>query len=107
MIYGQWQAVVAGLQTGAGSGYSWGGDSLVSNRKVVLSTSCSWGFFLGSGGIFLPLLRLPYPSQSGSTGVQCPISLLQRSFLGRGGSLDFLAAYCIFGSALAAVTLRY
>lgn len=56
------------------------------------------GFFLGSEGIFPPLLRLSYPSQPGSTGVQCPISLLQRGFIahlpffwggGRGRSLIF------------------
>lgn len=97
-----------GLQAVAGSGYSWGGDSLVSNGKVVLGTSCSWVFFPGIGrdaSSSPPAsLSLPVWQHWGSVP---HFPLTKRFFGGKGGSFVFLAVYCIFSSALAMDTLRH
>lgn len=83
-------------------GYSWGGNSPVSNRKVVLGTSYSC-FFQGSGGIFLLSSSFPIPSSPAALGFSASGSfLLVCHFLGEGVPWC-LAACCIFGSAVDAL----
>lgn len=57
-----WVAV-AGLQVVAGSGYSWRGDSPVTNGKVVLGASRSWDFPGVRRDFSSPLAFLSLPAQ--------------------------------------------